>query len=46
MEAVALSGAAMPAVHEQGRLMACHSGGIRAALRPAGRWGAGGPPTG
>ena len=40
MEAVALSGAAMPAVHEQGRLMACHSGGIRAALRPAGRWGA------
>ena len=40
MDAVALSGTAMPVVHEQGRLMACHSGGIRAALRPAGRWGA------
>jgi hypothetical protein len=39
MEAVALSGAVMPSVHEQGRLMRCHSGGVRAALRPAGRWG-------
>lgn len=40
MEAVARSGAAMGPVHEQGRLLRCHSGGVRAALRPAGRWGA------
>jgi hypothetical protein len=38
-EAVALSGTAMAAVHEAGRLMACHSGGVRAALRPTGRHG-------
>jgi hypothetical protein len=43
MEAVALSGAAMGTAHEAGRLMGCHSGGIRAALRPAGRHG-GEPP--
>lgn len=39
LEAVALSGKAMAPAHDAGRIMACHSGGIRAALRPAGRWG-------
>jgi len=38
-EAVARSGAAMGAAHQAGRLLACHSGGVRAALRPAGRYG-------
>jgi hypothetical protein len=35
-EAVALSGAAMGPAHEQGRLLECHAGGLRAALRRAG----------
>ena len=42
LEAVARSGSAMAPAHEAGRIMTCHSGGIRAALRPAGRHG----PTG
>jgi hypothetical protein len=37
-QAVALSGAAMIPVIEQGRLMECHAGGLRMALRPAGRY--------
>jgi hypothetical protein len=41
-EAVRRSGAAMAPAHEAGRILRCHSGGLRAALRPAGRWG----PTG
>lgn len=32
-EAVALSGAAMAPAREQGRLLECHAGGLRAALR-------------
>ncbi len=40
LDAVALSGAAMGPAHDAGRVMTCHSGGIRAALRPAGRHGA------
>jgi hypothetical protein len=34
-EAVALSGAAMGPAREQGRLLECHAGGLRAALRRA-----------
>jgi hypothetical protein len=40
MEAVALSGRAMAPAHEAGRILPCHSGGVRAALRPTGRYGA------
>ena len=39
MDAVARSGRAMAPAHEAGRIMRCHSGGVRAALRPAGRYG-------
>jgi hypothetical protein len=39
LEAVARSGAAMTPAHDAGRILPCHSGGIRAALRPAGRHG-------
>ena len=42
MEAVARSGTAMGPAHEAGRIMTCHSGGIRAALRPGGRHGSAG----
>jgi hypothetical protein len=35
-EAVVLSGAAMGPAREQGRLLECHAGGLRAALRRAG----------
>ncbi len=41
-EAVALSGRAMAPAHADGRILPCHAGGIRAALRPAGRHGAAG----
>ena len=41
-DAVALSGAAMAPAHEEGRILTCHSGGLRAALRPAGRYGSAG----
>ena len=42
MEAVARSGEAMAPAHAAGRIMSCHSGGIRAALRPAGDHGSAG----
>ena len=42
MEAVARSGRAMAPAHDAGRIMRCHSGGVRAALRPAGRYGSAG----
>lgn len=38
-EAVSLSGRAMAPAHEQGRILEAHSGGLRAALIPAGRHG-------
>ena len=41
-EAVQLSGAAMGPAARAGRLLDCHAGGLRAALRPAGRYGAAG----
>jgi len=41
-EAVALSGAAMGPAHADGRLREFHSGGLRAALQPAGSHGASG----
>jgi hypothetical protein len=41
-EAVRLSGEAMGPAHAAGRLLDCHAGGLRAALRPTGRHG----PTG
>ena len=41
-EAVTLSGRAMAPAKAAGRILDCHMGGLRAALRPAGRYGSSG----